>query len=302
MKKAVYCANCQTRLTSVVLQGSKANHRYTLYRCSHCELIQLSSRKAVSTNLYAEVSTDAYIKRVNPQLRFIYGVPLGKKLLHWYNNLCYKARFWQVRRFKKSGHLLDIGSGNGQFLHFFGPMWQLSGVEVNRDFVKISQELVPSAKIYAGKFERFKSKPASYDVITLWHVFEHLDNPLTVMKKIYRLLKPGGLLFVEVPQGNSLLRKLFSNDWQLLMFPQHLYFWTAASLRYLAKQTKFTIVSLTYLGFISSGPASTANFLRRARFPSFFATLIGLMTLPMWIGISVVFYSGRDNVLVVLKK
>lgn len=298
-----YCANCVEPLSQQVSRWHVGGREYFLYKCNTCELIQLSNvAKRISKNLYANVSTDKYIKEVNPQLRLIYSLSFGKRILNAYNRLCYQSRYSQVSSYRQSGQVLDIGCADGQFLEFFSTDWQLWGVEVNKDFVSRFKKRLPSAKIYTGKIEEFKGKNSSFDVITLWHVFEHLENPHQIMRKIHKLLKPGGLLFIEVPHGNSIVRKLFGSEWQLLMFPQHLFFWTTTAWNYLAKRHDFKILTTKYLGIVSSGPASMANFLRRTHLSSHIASFLGLASLPIWMLVSFIFYTQRDNVLVVFRK
>ena len=64
---------------------------------------------------------------------------------------------------------------------------------------------------------------AFFDVVSIWHVLEHVRNPSTTLRTIARTLKPGGVLALAVPNYSSLQRTLFGRDWFHLDCPRHLY-------------------------------------------------------------------------------
>lgn len=98
-----------------------------------------------------------------------------------------------------NGRLLDIGCGNGSFLSAWSrliPGWSLCGSEVSEKY-KARVESIPGVeKLFACDVPDI---PGSFDVISLVHVLEHIPSPVEVLRQARRKLKPGGLLFVEVP-------------------------------------------------------------------------------------------------------
>lgn len=116
---------------------------------------------------------------------------------------------WLVRRVVRDaslapqGRLLDIGCGNGAFLRAFSrsmPGWTLTGTELSdgtRDIV----ESIPGVEgFYTGPLD---AVPGTFDLISLVHVLEHISHPLQFLPAVTRKLKPGGVLFVEVPDAES---------------------------------------------------------------------------------------------------
>ena len=98
-----------------------------------------------------------------------------------------------------TGKLLDIGCGNGTFLKVFGasyPEWQMMGMEVDDRNKKVIESIPGVTGLHLGPL---KSLNDFFDMIVLIHALEHIPNPIKYLRSLIRHLKPGGLLFVEVP-------------------------------------------------------------------------------------------------------
>ncbi len=125
------------------------------------------------------------------------------------------------------GKLLDIGAMKGEFLWYMRSRgWGVEGVELDN--------AVPNPQnmsIRHGDFLEMHFEDASYDVITLWAVLEHVYEPARFMKKVARLLKPGGRCVAVVSNFNSLQARYFRAD----DYPRHLTYFTKKSVRRLAK-------------------------------------------------------------------
>ena len=120
------------------------------------------------------------------------------------------------------GTLLDIGSGTG---HFAGTMkkagWQVKGIEINekaRDFSisRFGLEIIGPEQISTLEAD-------SFDCITLWHVLEHFHDPFKYASDIHRLLKPGGLCLVALPNCSSFDAKHYGRFWAAYDVPRHLW-------------------------------------------------------------------------------
>ena len=103
-----------------------------------------------------------------------------------------------VKRFKSTGALLDIGTGIGQFLHFARNHFQVEGTEVSESAINIAKEKY-GLDLKRGQVEDIDFGDRRFDVITLFHVLEHVPNPSLVIKKCYGLLTPTGVLVIAVP-------------------------------------------------------------------------------------------------------
>ena len=125
------------------------------------------------------------------------------------------------------GSVLDIGAGTGDFLKSAANKgWSVQGVEVNstaREIAKSKQiELFESIDDFQGR---------KFDVVTLWHVLEHLPNLDQTIQKIGSLVKEDGTLLIAVPNFNSKDAKYYKNFWAAYDVPRHLWHFSQTSMR-----------------------------------------------------------------------
>jgi predicted SAM-dependent methyltransferase len=93
---------------------------------------------------------------------------------------------------------------------------------------------------------KYKAKKEYFDIITMNHVLEHIDNPSETVKKINLLLKRNGVLIIGVPNTNSLAYTLFGKNWHQLDVPRHLFDYSDKNLKLLLKKNGFKIIKTRY--------------------------------------------------------
>lgn len=139
----------------------------------------------------------------------------------------------RVLAFASGGSLLDIGCSSGGFLQTFkGGPWRLFGIEVSPNEAKRA-ERNSGAAIFVGEILDAPYKAESFDVITGFHVLEHMDRPKEVVSKVWEWLKPGGVFYIHVPNIDSLESTIFGSYWYGLELPRHLFHYSPNSLRHL---------------------------------------------------------------------
>jgi 2-polyprenyl-3-methyl-5-hydroxy-6-metoxy-1,4-benzoquinol methylase len=161
----------------------------------------------------------------------------------------WKKRLRAVKRFCKSGKLLDIGTGDGLFLKTAKVgNFEVYGTEISPDAVKIAKK-VYDLNIFSGEIEDSGFKENFFDVITIWHVIEHVKNPYGMLKKAYNLLKPGGIIFVATPNLDKYVSRAIYRLKNNRPFPfyskrgeQHIFHFTAQTLGNLMETAGFRII------------------------------------------------------------
>jgi SAM-dependent methyltransferase len=162
---------------------------------------------------------------------------------------------------KAAGNLLDVGAGIGQFLHHARPFFtDVQGTEVSHSAIRIAREKYGLA-IHQGQVEELDLPSESFDNITLFHVLEHVPDPVKVVQRCGSLLRMGGVLIIAVPNDvlawTSALKKLgkrsglrrFRKFSPVLGIPKagssqeiHLSHFTPAVLRRLLEDAGFSVV------------------------------------------------------------
>ncbi|WP_455208717.1 class I SAM-dependent methyltransferase [Kaarinaea lacus] len=135
----------------------------------------------------------------------------------------------------KPTRVLDIGCGRANLLKAFDRSGcECFGVE-RSDFPE--DPGLKNITLYKDNFLDIPLEENSFDIVVIWHVLEHLTDPAATLKKVHRILKPGGNLVVAVPNFGSLQSNLFGKHWFHLDLPRHTYHFTRHSLQSMLKNT-----------------------------------------------------------------
>lgn len=164
------------------------------------------------------------------------------RLYHMVRNymLKRKARLVEAQARIGNGRLLDIGTGTAYFPHTMQMRgWQVEAIEKSaqaRAFAKehFNLEVMPTEKL--GKLP---SK--SYDVITLWHVLEHLENLNETWQRLNELLKDEGVLIVAVPNCSSYDARKYGAYWAAYDVPRHLWHFTPDTIQRFGSKHGFVL-------------------------------------------------------------
>lgn len=146
-----------------------------------------------------------------------------------------------------SGTLLDIGCGTGYYLNTMKSLgWSVFGVEKS-DYARESAkkhfdiDIVSSLDKLTGE--------RKFDVITLWHVLEHLQNLKDSMHVIRNLLKDEGILIVALPNHSSFDADIYKEEWAAWDVPRHLWHFKPDTFSLFAANNGFTIVKYAPMPF-----------------------------------------------------
>lgn len=128
-----------------------------------------------------------------------------------------------ISSIKKNGSLLDYGCGTGEFVkHMASHQWNINGIEPSKSARAKAEKLINASK--PAILEKLEELPAiKYDVITLWHVLEHVPYPDQLLLKLKTLLNPNGIIIVAIPNYECYDAQLYGSHWAAYDVPRH--FW-----------------------------------------------------------------------------
>lgn len=150
-----------------------------------------------------------------------------------------------LTQYKQSGALLDLGCSTGSFLKALqSKEWELYGIDMSSESAKRAQA-ESGAEVFAGDILGAPFRATSFDVITCFHVFEHLYKPREVLAKVTEWLKPGGIFYVIAPNIDSAGAHIFRSYWYALELPRHVFHYSPKSLSMMARLVGLEVVSLT---------------------------------------------------------
>ncbi len=207
--------------------------------CRECGLIFLEEREGVIKNLKKFYSSpyfryDPYESRDTRFFRIYYRI--------------IRERFIPITE----GKVLDVGCGEGTFLAGLKDKgFDCYGVEMDR---KVAEEtsMKYGIKVYQGLFEEVEIEDGPFDLITMWWFLEHVTDLKRCMRKAEESLREGGYIIGEVPNFQSLERKVFKRYFYLWDTPRHLYLFTPSSIREILKTSGFREVKI-YHRFLDPG-------------------------------------------------
>jgi SAM-dependent methyltransferase len=142
---------------------------------------------------------------------------------------------------RRSGSLLDLGCGGGWLLRYAAASgWQVQGVEPSRSMWERARHRAP---VILGTFPHVDLKGRRFDVVNLKLVMEHVPDPAALLLEVRRVLGPGGLVCVEVPNDfnrlQAAVRQCYDKPAWWVSYPAHLNYFTFESLERLMVRTGF---------------------------------------------------------------
>lgn len=152
----------------------------------------------------------------------VLGAWLFRLMVPWRMKLDYYGRHLYPNDFPQRGRLLDVGCGNGSFLARAVEMgWQVNGLDP--DPVAVAVCARQNLHVVQGTL---RDAPAGwagqFDVVTMSHSIEHVTDPGLELKRVFGLLRPGGVLWLACPNPDSLGSRVYARAWRGLHPPYHL--------------------------------------------------------------------------------
>lgn len=193
-----------------------------LLRCKSCGLIYISPRPRpeIITGGYCQAIDENYVSQEKAR------------------EITFKRCVKIIAGLKKTGRLLDIGAASGIFVKQAQDAgYDACGIEPSQwmcDFAKRKY----GVSVHPGTLQDKSFDENAFDIITIWDALEHIPDPMATLREAQRLLKPGGLLFINYPRIDDHLAKVFGRKWWFLL-SIHLYYFTPKTLSTYLEKTGF---------------------------------------------------------------
>lgn len=148
-----------------------------------------------------------------------------------------------VEEYVRGGSILDVGCASGVFLSKAADAgWQVTGVEPSEILYREALgRLAGRGTVLPLSLEESNLKEEQFDAITLWDVLEHVVDPAETMQRCQSLLRPGGCLFLNVPDLDSFEARALGKRWPLLL-PEHLNYFNRKSLKICAQKSELRLL------------------------------------------------------------
>lgn len=142
----------------------------------------------------------------------------------------------RLERYRGSSRMLEVGSSYGDFLCFAaGRGWQVEGIEIAAYPLSVARQR--GCKVHNDQLDQLDLPTGSFDVVMMWDVVEHFDNPRPIIDTCARLLRTGGALVMKTPDARALarsggaIRKLYQQLVYPANTPEHVFHYTSAALQ-----------------------------------------------------------------------
>jgi 2-polyprenyl-3-methyl-5-hydroxy-6-metoxy-1,4-benzoquinol methylase len=245
LERLTNCPLCKSGLFlnhNAVKDFSVSKETFNICHCTECQLLFTNPRPK-EEHVGSYYQSEEYIShqnKANNPINILY------KAVRYYT-IKSKVK-WLNHHNKNKGVLLDIGCGTGHFLKAAKKSgWEVRGVEPNKQARKIAKKKNLKVQSEISKLD----KNQKFDCITLYHVLEHIHSLRKTGKRLNKMLKTGGTLFIAVPIHDSYDSKYYHTDWAGWDVPRHLYHFTQKTVDLFASTFGFTIVETIPMKFDS---------------------------------------------------
>ena len=214
MNTCPWCGNPTNHSFLKVKDYFLTQEEFELFQCDHCGLVFTVPRPTpeVIGNYY---KSDEYYSHQQNSKGFI------PKIYERVKSINLRGKVAMATSDMAKGRLLDIGCGVGDFLLQVKKLgWEVMGIEPSEQAANIAQSRLGFTPLKPTDYEKFPDQ--SFDVITMWHVLEHVDDLKSQTKELKRLLRPGGRLVIALPNYQSFDCQYYNDKWAAWDVPRHL--------------------------------------------------------------------------------
>jgi 2-polyprenyl-3-methyl-5-hydroxy-6-metoxy-1,4-benzoquinol methylase len=243
LKSCPVCENIKTRIFLECPDHFLSHEKFTLVECENCKFVFVNPRPA-ENELSAYYESPDYISHTATKKGLINFVYIKVR------ELTLKRKFTLVNKFTSGKSILDIGCASGELLNEFkNNGWKTLGIEPNENARRSASEnygLQVEEESFLNKIEK-----GTFDVISMWHVLEHVSNLQERMKQLSTIVKDDGILVIALPNRKSFDAVFYEKFWAAYDVPRHLYHFSPENVELLFSRYGFKLISKLPMKFDS---------------------------------------------------
>ena len=251
------CPVCLNPVTAPALVGTdflfeSTSKTFTLYSCEACRCLFLHP-----------MPDSREIERFYPADYWWNARRSGglKKLESVYRKLALRDHIAFISKAagNRSVDVLDVGCGSGTLLGLLKQRgFRVTGLDFSAEAAAIAKA-ENGVDVAVGSLEEAHFPAESFDVVTLFHVMEHVTNPRLVLAQVSRVLKPNGVAILQVPNIESWQFKIFGARWYGLDIPRHVIDYSRNSMLKLLADSGFVVNRIRHFNLRDNGPALVSS-------------------------------------------
>lgn len=289
------CPLCYSETITVhlnCLDHSISKEPFAIVRCNRCGFL-FTQDYPDEIEIYKYYESEGYISHSDTREGIINKIyPLIRQVM-----FLRKRRIIRKITGLKSGNLLDVGSGTGNFASFMkNSGWTVKGIEISDKARNFSTTTFNLEIIRPEQISELNAN--SFDCVTLWHVLEHFHDPDRYISDIIRLLKPRGVCLVALPNSGSSDAKYYRQMWAAFDVPRHLWHFDPVTFNDFARTSGFKVETQLILPFDVFYISVLSEKYRGSQWPF----IVGI-TRALWFSLLSAFNTKRSSsVIYILRK
>ncbi|MEM6320556.1 MAG: methyltransferase domain-containing protein [Bacteroidota bacterium] len=269
------CPLCNSKAIGLAMATkdySISKEAFNIYRCQNCDFHFTQDIPAPEA-IGPYYDSSVYISHSDTKEGFV------NRIYHSARELMLNKKRQLVTKLTSGKRLLDIGSGTGYFLnHMQENGYEVIGVEIDADArqatkAKFGIDVNPTTPFLENKIRQ------QVDIITLWHVLEHLHDMDGYMQSMHRQLKDDGVVLIAVPNHKAYDAQHYGKHWAAYDVPRHLWHFSPKTVARLADKNGFKVVAQKRLPLDPFYNALLSEKYQASKLSLIFGGLIGLVAL-----------------------
>ena len=215
------------------IDHSVSRESFRLIQCKNCDLL-LTDPQPDAAGIQRYYQFEDYVSHTSNATNLINSIYLFAR------KYTLKQKLNLINNYSDKGKLLDMGCGTGNFLDVcIRNGWWAGGIESSENARKIAMKTVRNI---SGSLQDHIGQ--DYDVITLWHVLEHLKNFSASLDILKKLLKTSGTIFIAVPNYQSYDARHYKEYWAGYDVPRHLWHFSKKTMENILRKHQFKLVDI----------------------------------------------------------